>query len=137
MGKRLPAITAGITALGALVPNAAAFAAEKQGIASTFTVNTPSAPSITVVVVVVLIIVVAIACAVASMKIAEKKGYSKPGFFLLGLILDVLGLAIALCVPSRREPAIDKADQILKYKELLDRGAITQEEFDQKKRELL
>ncbi len=31
----------------------------------------------------------------------------------------------------------DSADQIKKYKELLDMGAITQEEFDQKKTQLL
>ena len=35
--------------------------------------------------------------------------------------------------PSQRE----KADLIRKYKELLDKGAITQEEYDQKKKELL
>ena len=32
---------------------------------------------------------------------------------------------------------LDKADQLKKYKELLDMGAITQEEFDAKKKELL
>ena len=34
-------------------------------------------------------------------------------------------------------PAFSPADEIKKYKELLDMGAITQEEFDAKKRQLL
>jgi predicted Zn-dependent peptidase len=34
-------------------------------------------------------------------------------------------------------PAADKADQIVKYKELLDKDIITQEEFDAKKKQLL
>lgn len=34
-------------------------------------------------------------------------------------------------------PASSVADEILKFKQLLDMGAITQEEFDKKKKELL
>lgn len=34
-------------------------------------------------------------------------------------------------------PQIDKFDEIRKYKELLDEGIISQEEFDKKKKELL
>lgn len=39
----------------------------------------------------------------------------------------------------KEEPssAVSAADEILKYKELLDSGIITQEEFDQKKKQLL
>ena len=35
------------------------------------------------------------------------------------------------------QPAISSADELKKFKELLDMGAITQEEFDQKKKQLL
>jgi predicted Zn-dependent peptidase len=34
-------------------------------------------------------------------------------------------------------PITDSADQIAKYKDLLDKGIITQEEFDAKKKQLL
>ena len=38
---------------------------------------------------------------------------------------------------NRTSKTIDSADEILKFKELLDAGAITQEEFDRKKKEIL
>ncbi|MEG1999354.1 MAG: SHOCT domain-containing protein [Bacteroidales bacterium] len=38
---------------------------------------------------------------------------------------------------DRQSPATDPADDIVKYKNLLDSGIITQEEFDQKKKQLL
>lgn len=38
---------------------------------------------------------------------------------------------------NRNGKTIDSADEILKFKELLDAGAITQEEFDRKKKEIL
>ena len=38
---------------------------------------------------------------------------------------------------EKTAPASSAADEILKYKELLDLGAITQEEFDAKKKQLL
>ena len=38
---------------------------------------------------------------------------------------------------SGKEKAVTSADALLKYKELLDAGAISQEEFDAKKKELL
>ena len=38
---------------------------------------------------------------------------------------------------NQKETSISDADEILKYKKLLDAGAITQEEFDAKKKQLL
>ena len=38
---------------------------------------------------------------------------------------------------SNGEPTLSEADEILKFKQLLDSGIITQEEFDAKKRQLL
>lgn len=40
-------------------------------------------------------------------------------------------------IPQASQAPIDAADEIRKYKELLEMGAITQEEFDQKKKQLL
>ena len=39
--------------------------------------------------------------------------------------------------PRQRTPGFDVADELKKYKDLLDCGAITQEEFDAKKKQLL
>ncbi|MBM6851636.1 SHOCT domain-containing protein [Oscillibacter valericigenes] len=39
--------------------------------------------------------------------------------------------------PPRKPPAWGAADEIRKYKELLDSGILTQEEFDRKKAQLL
>ena len=81
---------------------------------------------------------IGIVCGYFSSKQAEKKGYSKGGFFCLGFFLGVIGLLVALLIPtSGNQEATTPAESILKYKELLDRGAITQEEFEMKKRELL
>ena len=37
----------------------------------------------------------------------------------------------------KEAPKLDKFDELKKYKELLDAGVITQEEFDKKKKELI
>ena len=39
--------------------------------------------------------------------------------------------------PQQNLPPVSVADELLKFKQLLDMGAITQDEFDAKKRELL
>ena len=38
---------------------------------------------------------------------------------------------------TKNQPPISAADELKKFKELLDMGIITQEEFDAKKKELL
>ena len=79
-------------------------------------------------------IVAIIACAVATGKIAEKKGYSYNAFALLGLVLPLVGLIIAVALPDK---SVQSAVDLVNYKKLLNDGVITQEEFDGKKRELL
>jgi hypothetical protein len=52
----------------------------------------------------------------------------------------VIGLVIALVLPDKAESTSsesDKATALRKYRDLLDEGAITQSEFDAKKRDLL
>ncbi len=74
--------------------------------------------------------------------IAKKKGY-KSGF-AWGFFLSFIGLIIVACYPDLnaqnkmlQAPEHTSADELMKYKELLDQGAITQREFDAKKRQLL
>ena len=51
---------------------------------------------------------------------------------------SAIAKAVAAAVPSApAEPALSPADEILKYKNLLDCGAITQEEFEAMKKKLL
>lgn len=72
--------------------------------------------------------------------VGKKKGYSYGAFFALGFFLTVIGLIIALVMEDKNakaSPAVDAADSLIKYKRLLDDGAISKEEFDKKKSELL
>lgn len=86
----------------------------------------------------IVTLIVAIVCCAICVAQAHKKGYNAFGFGVMGLILGIIGLSIALAVPNRKaREAFTAAESLEKYKQLLDQGAITQEEFDQKKRELL
>lgn len=101
-----------------------------------------------------------------SLSVAKSKGRSS-GWFWTGFLLGIIGLIIVCCLsnannvtqpndevvfkdpnplPSRpltdepseiRNHRMDKFEEIRKYKELLDEGIITQEEFEAKKKELL
>lgn len=101
-----------------------------------------------------------------SLSVAKSKGRSG-GWFWTGFLLGIIGLIIVCCLskannvtqpndevifkdpnplPSRpltdepsetRNHRTDKFEEIRKYKELLDEGIITQEEFEAKKKELL
>lgn len=70
---------------------------------------------------------------------------SFPTMIYLGLFLAILAISIAKRstliagnpTVSAAPAAATKADELKKYKELLDTGAITQEEFEAKKKELL
>lgn len=71
--------------------------------------------------------------------IGEKKGYGAGLSFCAGFFLFILGIIIMAVLPDKsgKEKAVTSADALLKYKQLLDAGAISQEEFDAKKKELL
>lgn len=57
---------------------------------------------------------------------------------ITGKFTDVYGNVITNNPPQKREySAVGQADELKKYKELLDAGVITQEEFDAKKKQLL
>lgn len=89
--------------------------------------------------------------------IASSKGRSVVGWLFGGFLLGGIGLIIVACLSNLNKEAERRAeqmeaedmgylaaknqltpyDEIRKLKELLDMGAITQEEFDQKKKQLL
>jgi hypothetical protein len=55
--------------------------------------------------VVVIGVVVGLACAFASASIAQRKGLSAGGYFILGLLLGVIGLIIAVASQPAPPPA--------------------------------
>ena len=82
--------------------------------------------------------------------IAQLKGRSFVLWWFYGWMLFIVALIHALCLDNgnsrnRRSPnmhennisAIGSADEIIKYKKLMDDGIITQAEFDKVKREIL
>ena len=70
-------------------------------------------------------------------KFGGKKGYGDAGCFAAGFFLGIIGLIVILLLPDKNEGKKTTAEDLMSYKNLLDSGAITQEEFDAKKKELL
>ena len=92
------------------------------------------------------IITLAVAAGLAFIpaSIARNKGYSFGLWWFYGWMLFIVAIIHVSLIPDRNAPTagptvpqISSADELKGYKELLDMGAITQEEFDKKKRELL
>ena len=80
--------------------------------------------------------------------IARDKGYSFGRWWFYGWMLFIVAIIHILLIPDknapvqpvpppRKVPPVGAADEIGKFKALLDSGVITQEEFDQKKKQLL
>lgn len=72
-------------------------------------------------------------------RIASKKGYSYIGFLVFAIFFYPIALIVSLLIDDKNlyKSESDKADALIKYKQLLDEGVITQEEFDKKKSEYL
>lgn len=82
-----------------------------------------------------------IVVAITAGRIGVKKGYPAAGY-LLGFFLNIIGLLVVLLMDDNGEAAkMSKeganADALLKYKQLLDAGVITEEEFNEKKWQIL
>ena len=102
-----------------------------------------------------LVLIPAAFLAIIPGSIAQKKGRSFIGWWFYGWMLFVVALihAIALPTPKAMQPAtrytspvappstLDRenavAQALIKYKQLLDAGAISEQEFEAKKKELL
>lgn len=88
-------------------------------------------------------IIFALVMSVACYKIVEDKGYTNLGTWaLLGFLFGLIPLIVAIAKPNLKQLSQDAkadtpADQLLKYKGLLDQGIITEEEFERKKASLL
>lgn len=66
--------------------------------------------------------------------IAKNKGYSFGLWWLYGFALFFVAFIHSLFLPDKNAQA---ADELLKYKELLDAGVITENEFEAKKEQLM
>lgn len=84
-----------------------------------------------------LLLAVYAVCGGISGKIAENRGLNYTPYFALGLLLGPLGILITAILANSPLPKEDDPGSILKYKQLLDQGVITADEFEQKKKELL
>ncbi len=75
----------------------------------------------------------------------KKRSVGAIGGLLLGAILGVIGIIIIYCTPKVQEPQplydfqaeSRKADELQKFKDLLDSGAITEEEYQTQKAKIL
>lgn len=92
----------------------------------------------------VLLIAAGLGCIPAS--IAQKKGYSFGLWWLYGWLLFIVAIIHVSLIPDKstqqapsQTPAAGQsaADELKKYKELLDQGIITEAEFQAKKSQLL
>ena len=73
--------------------------------------------------------------------IAKKKGKNFGLWWFYGWMIFIVALIHSLLLPDLNAQVMKNtatsADALLKYKELLNSGLITQEEFDAKKKQLL
>lgn len=87
---------------------------------------------------ILFIIIVWVVCAIVRGQVASKKGYAYNSYALLGLLTGIIGLIIVFVMPDKTQgKEASDAEALLAYMKLLDSGAITQEEFDEKKRSLM
>ena len=91
-------------------------------------------------------IILVVVLAVLSIYFGVLIGFNNVIFWIIGgLVIGAVGALISYLLKNRgnlniqqnKQDAISKAEEIKKYKDLLDSGAITQEEFEQKKRDIL
>lgn len=111
-----------------------------------------------------LMLVISAALAFIPAYLARKKGYSQGLFWLFGFFLFLPAIIVACCIEDKTKPKPPTAvyvaqpyappyappaappapssspspvDELQRYKDLLDRGAISQEEYDAVKAKLL
>lgn len=93
----------------------------------------------------VVTLVIAALLGLIPASIAKNKGHSFGLWWCYGWMLFIVAIIHVQFIEDYSKPAADnridfgasKADELLKYKQLLDDGVITEEEFTRKKYELL
>lgn len=87
----------------------------------------------------IVALVICVVFGIVTANLAKKKGYSYGAFFAVGFFLCLIGLIIVLVIEDKNKkvPESEAANSLLKYKQLMDEGVITEEEFNDKKSELL
>ena len=91
----------------------------------------------------VLTLLVAAGLAFIPANIAKNKGYSFGTWWFYGWLLFIVAFIHSLVLKDKNSVSgmatvqASGADVLKKYKELLDSGAITQEEYEVKKRQIL
>ncbi|MGN0576120.1 MAG: SHOCT domain-containing protein [Ruminococcus sp.] len=102
------------------------------------------------VIVIVILVVLGIVYGAISRGIYKSKGYSA-GFWW-GFFFGLIGIFIVICIPKKEkminydsnnnncdfiDDDYDESEEIKKFKQLLDNGLITEEEFSAKKKQIL
>lgn len=100
--------------------------------------------------VIVLIFAITFGLAYIPANIARKKGYGFWGFYILGLFFFFIALIVTLCLSDKNQQLSEMkqafhagksvsstADELKKYRELLEVGTISQEEFENIKKKLI
>lgn len=103
----------------------------------------------------IISLIIAAGLAFIPANIAKNKGYSFGLWWFYGWMLFIVAIIHVSCIPDKNAQQIpaqstaqtshapilnserSEADEIKKYKELMDQGVITEEEFQAKKRQLL
>lgn len=100
----------------------------------------------------VIYLVIAAGLAFIPANIAKRKGYSFGLWWFYGWMLWIVAIIHVNFIPDKNAPqipaqqnvtpaqpvsTISAADELKKYKELLDQGVITEDEFQAKKEQLL
>lgn len=96
----------------------------------------------------IVILIIAAGLGIIPGKIAEKKGHSFWLWWFYGWMIFIVAIIHVQFIEDKNFEVRDKEeqkenrkisapDQLMKYKQLLDAGAITEQEYETKKRELL
>lgn len=88
-------------------------------------------------IIVAIPLLIAVLFGVLSRNFGVKKGYGAVVCFIAGFFLGVIGLVVILVLPDKNASKQNAASDLINYKQLLDQGVITQDEFDRKKDELM
>lgn len=88
----------------------------------------------------ILLLIVMILFSIWGFQIGKTRKIGGVGGLLLGFFLIILGIIIIYCIPKETTynyQSTSPADELKKYKELLDNGVITEAEYNIQKSKIL